>query len=237
MSKQGSLVRLYLYKAVHTLTYSGTGAFYLRIGGDLTAEITDTADIVDSIQSALDTTLGAANYTFAGGSSSPWTITLIEDYAFSGIPFEVASADAGVTVSIARTFPASTADAKTEANGYYKMGAETSLDKNFDIESQNVTSKDSGGFTQTESQIRTIDLSGSNYYISTGYYSALRKQFELLYPVVICDIDPDVNGSSEQLLNFGVYTMTGLQQGSTHNQVVEFSVDFQLTGEPTAVIV
>lgn len=220
----GSLVTLYLYKAVWTLTYAGTGGFKLRIGDTETATITDTADLGDSLESALDTVLGAGNYSVSG----TYDITLLEDYAFSGINFEIAEADSGVTVSIARKFPTAITTA-SEANGFYIMGAETSLDKTMTIESQDVTSKSSGGWKESASQIRSIAHSSANYFMSTENYKALKKQFELLNPVIICDIDPDI-ATTKHIQNYGVYVINSLAQSAVHNQVVDFTADFELTG-------
>ena len=221
---QGNLVRLYLYKAVWTLTYSGTGEFKVRVGDTLTAA-QDVSSVDATLEAAIEGIIGADNVTVTGGSS-PLTIEFAEDYSFSGINLEVEDADATATVAIARTFPASITTA-TEGNGFYKMGAESSFDKTFGMETQDITNKDSGQYRETASQIRDIALTASNFYLSTENFSALRKQWELGYPVIICDVTP------EQYQDYGVYNMTNLSQTSNVNEVVGFSVDFTLTGSVT----
>lgn len=229
---QGSLVKLYLYKAEWTLAYSGTGSFKLRIGDTLSPTITDMAELADSLDSALGSVLGSGNYTITG-SSSPFTITLASDYAFSGIGFSVEDAEAGVTVSVERLFPTSITS-PTEGNGYYKMGGQTSLEKSYSNETQDVTDVDSYPYRKTVSQIKDITLTSSMFYLTEANYEALVKQYELLNQVILCDLDPSQSGG-DQKQNFGVYTINNLTHSSNFNEVVAFNAEFALSGEPTAV--
>lgn len=227
----GSIVKAYLYKGVWTLTATGTGGFNLRVGGTLSALI-DIDTLALDVAGVLRTILGKDNYTISG-AGSPLTITLAGDYAFSGISFGIENATSGATVSIVRAFPTVITTA-SEANGFYIMGAESSLDKTYNIESQDITNKESGGWKTSESQIRSISLSTQNYYLSTGNYDKLVKQFEKKLPVIICDIEPDVTGTSH-IQNYGVYNINSLSQGAVSNEVVDFTADFELTGEPTRI--
>lgn len=224
MSVKGKLVKAYLYKAEWTITYSGTGEFKLRVGNTLSNAI-GVSTIVADLGTELTSILGSTGYSLSG-SSSPITITLAEDYAFSGISFSVEEADATVTVSLSRKFPSSITT-PTEGNGFYKLGSETSLDKNYEIETQDITSKDSEGDRETVSQIRGVSMSPTNFFTSTGNFEALRKQWELSLPVILCDITP------EQYQNYAVYNMTSLSQGATVNQVVDFTAEFERTGSTT----
>jgi len=70
--------------------------------------------------------------------------------------------------------------------------------------------------------------------MSTADYDKLQKQFEKNQPVILCDIEPNVTGTSH-IQNYGIYIMNSLNQGGVHNQVVDFTADFELTGEPTRV--
>jgi predicted secreted protein len=231
----GGVVRAYLYKSVWTLTVGSSGGdtYKLRIGGETTAAIADTAS-ASAIQAAVraldqfeDTDVTVT------GASSPFTISFIGDYTFSGIGVEVVDVAATVTVSVARSFPTIITN-PTEANGFYIMGAESSLDKSYSLESQDITNKESDGWKESESQIRSITLSAQNYFMSTADYDKLQKQFEKNQPVILCDIEPNVTGTSH-IQNYGIYIMNSLNQGGVHNQVVDFTADFELTGEPTRV--
>ena len=232
---QGSLVRAYLYKALWTLTVTTTSGddFYLRIGSETSTAIKDTDDgsAVAAILQAM-TQFTATDIT-SDGSAGDITIYFIGDYAFSGITVEVVDADATVTATVARTFQ-TTLVTKSEGNGYYKLGAETSMDKNMEIENQDVTNKDSDSWRETKSQIRQVGLSTQNFFLSTENYDKLVGQWKLSLPVVICDTEPNVTGT-EQIQNFGVYNINNITQGATFNQNVEFTADFQLTGSPTRV--
>ena len=232
---QGSLVRAYLYKALWTLTVTTTSGddFYLRIGSETSTAIKDTDDgaAVAVILQAM-TQFTATDIT-SDGDAGDITIYFIGDYAFSGITVEVADADATVTATVARTFQ-TTLVTKSEGNGYYKLGAETSMDKNMEIENQDVTNKDSDSWRETKSQIRQVGLSTQNFFLSTENYDKLVGQWKLSLPVVICDTEPNVTGT-EQIQNFGVYNINNITQGATFNQNVEFTADFQLTGSPTRV--
>jgi len=236
-SIQGSLVRAYLYKAVWTLTEtSGSGEYYLRVGAETSGVITMGSSTGANIQTLLlaMTQFTAGDVTVTGDAGGDFTITFLADYAFSGIGVEIANADATAVVAVARTFQ-TTLVTKSEANGYYKMGVETSLDVNMEIENQDVTSKDSDSWRETESQIRQIGLSASNFYASTENYDKLVGQYKLSLPVVICYTEPNVTGT-EQIQNFGVYNINNITQNATFGTNVEFSADFQLTGSPTRVV-
>jgi len=231
---QGSLVRAYLYKAVWTLTeISGGGEYYLRVGAETSGVITMASSTGADIQTLLlaMTQFTAGDVTVTGDAGGDFTITFLADYAFSGITVEVADADATVTATVARTFQ-TTLVTKSEGNGYYKLGAETSMDKNMEIENQDVTNKDSDSWRETKSQIRQVGLSTQNFFLSTENYDKLVGQWKLSLPVVICDTEPNVTGT-EQIQNFGVYNINNITQGATFNQNVEFTADFQLTGSPT----
>ena len=232
---QGSLVRAYLYKSVWKLVISTTSGndFYLLIGAEKTTAIADT-DNGAAIQTILRAmTQFAATDVTATGDPDNVTISFIGDYAFSGIGVEIADAAATVTATVARTFQ-TTLVTKSEGNGYYKLGAETSMDKNMEIENQDVTNKDSDSWRETKSQIRQVGLSTQNFFLSTENYDKLVGQWKLSLPVVICDTEPNVTGT-EQIQNFGVYNINNITQGATFNQNVEFTADFQLTGSPTRV--
>jgi len=232
---QGSLVRAYLYKALWTLTVTTTSTddFYLRIGSETSTAIKDTDDgaAIQTILRAM--TQFAATDVTSDGDAGDITISFIGDYAFSGIGVEIVDADATVTATVARTFQ-TTLVTKSEGNGYYKLGAETSMDKNMEIENQDVTNKDSDSWRETKSQIRQVGLSTQNFFLSTENYDKLVGQWKLSLPVVICDTEPNVTGT-EQIQNFGVYNINNITQGATFNQNVEFTADFQLTGSPTRV--
>lgn len=234
---QGSLVRAYLYQSVWTLTEtSGSGEYYLRVGAETSGVITMASSTGANIQTLLlaMTQFSSGDVTVTGDAGGAFTISFLADYAFSGIGVEIADADSTAVVAVARTFQ-TTLVTKSEANGYYKMGVETSLDVNMEIENQDVTSKDSAGWRETKSQIKQLGLSASNFYTSTENYDKLVGQYELALPVVICYTEPDVTGT-EQVQNFGVYNINSINQNATFNQNVEFSADFQLTGSPTRVI-
>jgi len=231
---QGSLVKAYLYKAEWKLTYSGSsGAFKLRVGNEETANID-----VSIVPSELETALEGLSFFSSGdvsvsGSSSPVTITLTGDYAFSGIPFEIASADSGVTVSIARSFPSSPLSL-TEANGFYTMGLETNFEKSRDQDTQDITNKESGRFKETVSQTRTITLNADYFYLTTANYEKLKNQYELGYSVVICDVSPHTTTTNQDLC-FSTCNITSLSKTASYNEVVAFTASFEVTGEPTTI--
>jgi hypothetical protein len=196
----------------------------LSIGGEKSAAIADTA-AAGAVETILQALTPSTDVTVSGTLPN-LVIAFAGDYAFSGINVEVASSDATVTVAVARKFPISITS-PTEGNGYYKLGLESNLDKTFDLETQDVTNKDSGGNRETASQIRGVTINPTNFFLSTGNFLALRKQWEISQPVIICDITP------EQYQDFAVYNIKSLNQGATVNQVVDFTAEFERTGATT----
>lgn len=232
--RNGNLVRLYLYKGVWTLTEGGSGTYKLRVDGEETAVLEIGVDGASQIQSALlALDVFDTGDVAVSGTSSPFTITLGGDFLCSGIPIEIADADATATITIARSFPATHATVN-ETNGFYLMGAEYNLDKSYDLEIQDVTSKSSSGWKESVAQVRSSTLSASNFFLTEENFTALKNQWMGLHPVIICDIDPQED-TSVQNQNYGVYNITSLQETSNQNGVVEFSASFELTGSITEV--
>lgn len=233
-TRQGNLVRLYLYKAVWTLTFSGVGNYVLRVGGTNTPSFEVATASVADVQSALNTILGASNSVVTGTDTvSPYTITLAEDYLFSGVPFEVSSTTGTAAVTVARSLPASP-ETHSEGNGYYLMGAEYDLSKSMDLEIQDITNKTSSNWKESIGQVRSWTQNPSHYFLTDGYFSALYAQYKIAQPILICDISPsETSGTQDNY--FGIYFPTNLSETSTQNQVVEFTATFELTGEPTEV--
>lgn len=232
-TRQGSLVKLYLYKGVWSLAWTGVGDYFLRVGGTLTGSINTDATTIAQIQTELDTILGATNCVVTGSNFvSPYTITLAVDYLFSGVGFEVASTTA-TTMAVTRTFPA-VPEAHTEGNGYYLMGSEHSLAKSMDLEIQDITNKESGQWKESIGQIRTIALNPSHYFLTEKYFSALYNQYKIAQPIIVFEILPTQTFTTQDD-SYGIYNILNLTENSTQNTVVDFTANFELTGEPTEI--
>ena len=221
-TKSGSLVKVYLYKAEWDLTISSSSGdnFKIRVGNEVTADIADTASD-STIQSALQALSPSTDVAYSSG-----VIAFSGDYAFSGINVAIEDADSTVTVSVARSFPSSITT-PTEGNGFYKMGAETAFDKTYTMETQDVTNKDSDGNRETVSQIRDVAVNPTNFYLSTGNFNALIKQWEISQPVIIMDVTP------EGYQDYAVYTIGDISQSANFNEVVSFTASFNRTGSTT----
>jgi predicted secreted protein len=232
-TRQGSLVRLYLYKAVWSLSWTGSGNYVLRCNDANTASMESDTTTVAQLQAQFDSLVGAGNSVVAGTDTvSPYTITFAADYLFSGIPIEVVSTTATTTV-VARVFP-SAPETHSEANGYYLMAAEYDLSKSMDLEIQDVTSKSSGGWKESVGQIRSWTLNPSHYFLTDGNFDALLNQYNLPQPVIICDVAPTETAGTQDNF-FGIYNILNLTEQSSQNAVVDFTANFELTGEPTEV--